>query len=129
MANRIDYLFRLFVAGAEKTVESSKITYIKEKPNDDIGITISFITVPALSVYTAYTREFRADALFTYFRDLSNLTASGADIKINGGSVEFKLRPDLWLEEAITSIQAKNDSSSDRVIMIIQTYPRAISFY
>ena len=87
------------------------------------------ITVPAASVYTAYTRPLRADALFTYMIDLSNLTATGVDVKINGGSVEFKLRPDLWLEKAITSILAKNDSSSDRVILIMQAYPRAVSFY
>lgn len=129
MVARLDYVYRLFKDGVEALINSTKITYTAAKVTDDIGITASFIKVPLDTAYADYARTLRADALFTYMRDLSNLTSSGVDIKVNGGSVEFKLRPDLWLEKSITSIRAKNDSSSDRIILIIQAYPRTVSFY
>jgi len=129
LAKRFDYRFRIYQDEEELDINSSKITYVTEKVNDDIGPVLTFIKVPASSIYTIYDRELRADALFTYFKDLDNDIDNGVNIKLNGGVTEYPLRPDLWTEKIITSLSAKNDSSTDRVILIVQAYPRVVSFY
>lgn len=113
----------------ELTTASALISYVAAKASDDVGITSSFIKVPGSSAYTTYTRELRSDALFTYILDVNNEVDTGTVIKINGGTVEYSIFPDLWIEKAITAMQIKNDDATDRVLLVIQAYPRAVSFY
>jgi hypothetical protein len=112
----------------ELRLNSSLITFLTSKVTDDIGLMATQIKVPASTGYLAYEPSFIAAPLFTYLLDVSNDIDSLLEVKVNGDDTEFSLAPDVWVEEVIDSVLIKNGNLNDRVILMIQAYPRVVSF-
>ena len=128
MAKRLNYRVRVYQDDVELRLNSSLITFLTAKVNDDIGLMASQIKIPASTGYLAYEPSFIAAPLFTYFLDVSNDTESQLQVKLNGDDTEFSIAPDVWVEEVISSILIANGNTNDRVILMIQAYPRVLSF-
>ena len=128
MARRVNFKQQLIQGDQVIKCYTDLVTYIASEVFDDVGISETTLVIPGSTAsYTAYTLNLNTSALATYFIDVSNSTDEGALIKFNGDSTIFKIWPDLWIEEAITSILAKNDDTTKRVIRVIQFYPRVLT--
>lgn len=128
MPRRINFKQQLLQNDQVVDCYTDLVTYIASEVFDDVGINDTVLVIPgSTAAYTAYTLNLNDSALATYFIDVSNDTDEGALIKFNGDATVFKIWPDLWLEESIDTILAKNDSTTKRVIRVIQFYPRTLT--
>lgn len=119
---------RVYQDDVELRLNSSLVTFITSKVTDDIGLMATQIKVPASTGYAEYKPQFIAQPLFTYLLDVSNDTESQLKAKFNTETTEFSLSPDVWVEKVIESIYIKNENTNDKVILMIQAYPRVLSF-
>lgn len=89
--------------------------------DDSANLTEQILIIPAGTTYTAASLSLASSAVFTYVtvKDRSNNT--GLNIRFNGATdTTFKLDPDLLIEEAITSVNINNTSTSDQVVIFLQ---------
>jgi hypothetical protein len=128
LAKRLNYRVRVYQDDTELRLNSSLVTFLTSKVTDDIGLMATQIKVPASTGYTSYEPAFIASPLFTYFLDVSNDTESPLLVKLNGETTEFSISPDVWVEKVLESMLIKNDGTNDKVILMIQAYPRVLSF-
>lgn len=127
MARRVNLKQKVMQGDQNVDSFTDLATFLAETVTDDLGVVDTIVQVPATSSYTAYTLNLTSSPITTYFYDVDRDTDEGAVIKLNGDSTEFNIWPDFMTDEEITSVQIKNDSSTKRIIRVIQIYLRIVT--
>lgn len=128
MARKINYNGYLRLEGVNLKDAMTDICYLGDNSTDSVILAQQYIIVPGNVTDEPVSIILREDAVFTYFfaEDLS--IAGPLSLKINGGTTEFNLSPDLWSEEDIVSISVTNTNAGSYSIAVVQLFGEEVTF-
>jgi len=127
LAKKINYYGYTRLNGVLLDDVKTHLVYLRGTSRDSLRLSTQNIIVNASVTDVPLTVSLKPDAVFTYFFLQDTVVDSNVSIKINDGTVAFKISPDLWLEDDILSATITNSSVQKFSITVVQLFAEGAS--
>lgn len=119
MSKKVAYQFDLFKGDDEVTPELDLLSWVAANSSSEVKLVVDYFKIPAnqtsdLSLSIVQNSSTKLILL----HDPSGSIDSLLKVKLNGGSTEYSVAPDLLLSEVLTSVSATNTSSGVKELYI-----------
>jgi len=119
VSKKVSYQFALFKGDEEITPELGLLAWITANSSSELKLVVDYFKIPANQTSDLSLGIVpNTSAKLILLHDPTGSIDSTLKAKVNGGSTEYSIAPDLLMSEALSSVSVTNDSSSVKEIYI-----------